>query len=145
MGAALRKPATSADPRRVRVAVDERFTKPCGLYTHNNIDRRVRERRVGAGGRGGVLRALSRGAARAASRCTAWRHAAGLAAVTPRGALTRGWCSVKLRRLIKSGKLAPCYPGLDDPADGAKEECLICFLARGLLKQGVRNVSCRAL
>ncbi len=60
-----------------RVAVDERFTKPCGLYQHRNID-------------GG-----------------------------------------KLKSLIVSGKLSPCFPGVEEPKPGdALEECPICFLVR---------------
>lgn len=35
--------------------------------------------------------------------------------------------AVKLRRLIRSGRLAPCFPGEDEPCAGCSEECLICL------------------
>jgi len=40
-----------------------------------------------------------------------------------------------LRRLILDRKLAPCYPGADDPAPGS-EECPICMLVRCLSQHG---------
>ncbi len=76
MGARLTKSRAAGGATR-RVAVEERFTKPCGLYVHRNID------------------------------------------------------GSKLRSLILSGKLAPCFPGVEEPgADEALEECPICFLVR---------------
>ena len=64
-----------------RPPVPERFTKPCGLYNHRNIDGK------------------------------------------------------KLKKLILEGKLAPCYPGVEEPGNQAGpadklEECPICFLVR---------------
>ena len=72
MGAKLAKATAARAP-----AVEERFTRPCGLYQHRNIDGK------------------------------------------------------KLRKLIVEGKLAPCWPGSEDPDAADKlEECPICFLAR---------------
>uniref|UniRef100_A0A0E0PTP9 RING-type domain-containing protein n=2 Tax=Oryza TaxID=4527 RepID=A0A0E0PTP9_ORYRU len=59
--------------RRRRPAVEERYTRPQGLYPHPDIDLK------------------------------------------------------KLRRLIVEAKLAPCFPGSDDPRADL-EECPICFL-----------------
>ncbi|KAF0901496.1 hypothetical protein E2562_003483 [Oryza meyeriana var. granulata] len=59
--------------RRRRPAVEERYTRPQGLYPHPDIDLK------------------------------------------------------KLRRLILEAKLAPCYPGSDDPRADL-DECPICFL-----------------
>ncbi|KAL5223945.1 hypothetical protein ABZP36_010584 [Zizania latifolia] len=59
--------------RRQRPAVEERYTRPQGLYPHPDIDLK------------------------------------------------------KLRRLIFEAKLAPCYPGSDDPR-AELDECPICFL-----------------
>ena len=37
----------------------------------------------------------------------------------------------RLRQLIQTGKLCPCYPGVEEPASGeVLEECPICFLVR---------------
>ncbi|KAG0620173.1 hypothetical protein M758_4G195400 [Ceratodon purpureus] len=58
---------------RRRAAIDERYTRPQGLYPCRDVDQR------------------------------------------------------KLRRLILESKLAPCYPGAEDPATDL-EECPICFL-----------------
>lgn len=61
------------------LVIDERYTQPCGLYQHKNIDGR------------------------------------------------------KLRKLILDGKLAPCYPGVEDITGRENErleECPICFLVR---------------
>jgi hypothetical protein len=59
--------------QRRRPAVEERHTRPQGLYPHPDIDLK------------------------------------------------------KLRRLILEAKLAPCYPGADDPRADL-DECPICFL-----------------
>uniref|UniRef100_A0A0D9WM31 RING-type domain-containing protein n=1 Tax=Leersia perrieri TaxID=77586 RepID=A0A0D9WM31_9ORYZ len=59
--------------RRSRPAVEERYTRPQGLYPHPDIDLK------------------------------------------------------KLRRLILEAKLAPCFPGSDDPRPDL-DECPICFL-----------------
>lgn len=58
---------------RRRPTIDERYTRPQGLYPHRDVDQR------------------------------------------------------KLRRLILDSKLAPCFPGGEDPAADS-EECPICFL-----------------
>lgn len=60
---------------RRRPVIDERYTRPQGLYPHRDVDQR------------------------------------------------------KLRRLILESKLAPCFPGAEDPATDL-EECPICFLVR---------------
>jgi hypothetical protein len=36
----------------------------------------------------------------------------------------------RLRRLIRSGDLAPCFDAAEDAADGHVEECPICFYVR---------------
>ncbi|KAL8087915.1 E3 ubiquitin-protein ligase DA2L-like [Apium graveolens] len=62
---------------RRRQVVDDKYTKPQGLYQHKDVDHK------------------------------------------------------KLRKLILDSKLAPCYPGLDDPSVSSNfdlEECPICFL-----------------
>lgn len=61
------------------LVIDERYTQPCGLYQHKNIDGK------------------------------------------------------KLRKLIIDGKLAPCYPGVEETSGREQErleECPICFLVR---------------
>lgn len=58
---------------RRRPTIDERYTRPQGLYPYRDVDQR------------------------------------------------------KLRRLILDSKLAPCFPGGEDPAADS-EECPICFL-----------------
>jgi hypothetical protein len=60
---------------RRRPVIDERYTRPQGLYPCRDVDHR------------------------------------------------------KLRRLILESKLAPCYPGAEEPATDL-EECPICFLVR---------------
>lgn len=60
---------------RRRPVIDERYTRPQGLYPHRDVDQR------------------------------------------------------KLRRLILEAKLAPCFPGAEEPATDL-EECPICFLVR---------------
>jgi hypothetical protein len=60
---------------RRRPVIDERYTRPQGLYPHRDVDQR------------------------------------------------------KLRRLILESKLAPCFPGAEEPATDL-EECPICFLVR---------------
>jgi len=60
---------------RRRPVIDERYTRPQGLYQNRDVDQK------------------------------------------------------KLRRLIHEAKLAPCYPGAEEPATDL-EECPICFLVR---------------
>jgi hypothetical protein len=69
---------------RRRPVIEERFTRPQGLYPQRDVDQR------------------------------------------------------KLRRLILDAKLAPCYPGAEEPATDL-EECPICFLVRLALGLSVSN------
>lgn len=86
MGGALRKPRRAGSRAGGRggstptpVLVDEKYTKPCGLYVHKSIDMQ------------------------------------------------------RLRKLILAGRLAPCFTGLEEPADGVLlEECPICMLVRAV-------------
>lgn len=67
------------------LVIDERYTQPCGLYQHKNIDGK------------------------------------------------------KLRKLILDGKLAPCFPGVEDVSGREQErleECPICFLVRSICAGG---------
>ncbi len=64
--------------RRCTAVVDERYTRPQGLYPQRDVDQK------------------------------------------------------KLRRLILDAKLAPCFPGEDEP-NADFEECPICFLVRFFL------------
>ena len=51
----------------------------------------------------------------------------------------------RLRTLIQTGKLSPCYPGLEEPPPGETlEECPICFLVRAAARAPRRrHEACR--
>lgn len=76
--------------RRCSVVVDERYTRPQGLYPQRDVDQK------------------------------------------------------KLRRLILDSKLAPCFPGEDEP-NADYEECPICFLVSflSLFSFGNEQMQCR--
>ena len=48
--------------------------------------------------------------------------------------------SNRLRQLIQTGKLSPCYPGVEEPSPGdTLEECPICFLVRAARRASRRG------
>ena len=48
----------------------------------------------------------------------------------------------RLRTLIQTGKLSPCYPGLEEPPPGETlEECPICFLVRAAARATSRGAA----
>ena len=81
MGGRFTKPRptsarVSGTGRHAGVTVEDKYTRPTGLYVHKSID-------------------FSR-----------------------------------LRKLILAGRLAPCFAGLEECAEGTMEECPICMLVR---------------
>ena len=73
---------------------------------------------------------------RASSRVASGRPAGAVVTVDPKYTMPCGLYVHKsidmsrLRKLILAGRLAPCYTGLEECADGTMEECPICMLVR---------------
>ena len=73
---------------------------------------------------------------RASSRVASGRPAGTVVTVDPKYTMPCGLYVHKsidmsrLRKLILAGRLAPCYTGLEECADGTMEECPICMLVR---------------